>query len=238
MNRSTLLRNVVIGVVVVAILGGAIFLYATREIAAPTRNVEEVVEQLDAPTDTAGSETLFRVSQEESTAEYNIDEVLNGSAIVVVGTTNEVAGDILINTSDLSQSQIGEISINARTFETAESRRDNSVARFILQSENAANEFITFEPTSLTALPTIAEIGDTVEFQVTGDLTVAGGTFPVTFDVAATLESDARLVGSAETTVNHADLGLTINAPPFVASIGETVTLKFNFVANAVTEAA
>src|SRR6185436_20366561 len=101
----------------------------------------------------------------------NIYEQLNGNDKTVVGTTSEVAGDILLNLSDLSQSEIGEISINARTFATDDDRRDNSVARFILQSESDANEFITFKATSISSLSGSATVGDTLTFQVTGDLT-------------------------------------------------------------------
>jgi hypothetical protein len=56
----------------------------------------------------------------------------------------------------------------------------------------------------------------------------------VTFDVSAILESDERLVGSAETTVLRSDFNLTIPDVPFVANVGEDVTLKLDFVANAV----
>jgi polyisoprenoid-binding protein YceI len=221
-------------VAVVAVVSLAAFFYLTREIAAPSTDVQDSAVQLETA-DVSSSEVLFRISQVESQVEYNIFEVLNGADKTVVGTTNQVAGDILLNLSDLSQSQIGEISINARTFATDEDRRDNAVARFILQSETDANEFITFQPTSISGLPDSAGVGDTVEFQVTADLTIAGVTQEVSFNVNATLESEEQLVGHAETIVQRSDFNLNIPDVPFVANVGDDVTLKIDFVANAVS---
>ena len=224
-------RSIQLALVVVVLVGGistAAFFYLTREIAAPSTDVQDTVEQLE----TSGDEIVFRISQDESQVEYNIYELLNGADKTVVGTTAEVAGDILVNLSDPSQSELGEISINARTFATDEDRRDNAVARFILQSET--NEFITFQPTSVTGLPDAVSEGNTLELQVAGDLTIAGVTEEVIFDVTATLESDERLVGSAETTVLRSAFNLTIPEVPFVANVGDDVTVKLDFVANAV----
>ncbi len=218
-------------VAVIAILSIGAFLYLTRSIAAPSIAIQDSVTQLDTAA-TSTSETVYRISQDASAAEYNIFEVLNGSDKTVVGTTDQVAGDILINLTDPSQSQIGDISIDARTFATDDTRRDNSVARFILQSEDDANEFITFTTTSISGLSTESmNVGDTIEFTVTGDLTIAGTTKSATFTVTATLESADKLVGHAETTVLRSDYNLTIPSVPFVANVGDEVTLKLDFVA-------
>jgi polyisoprenoid-binding protein YceI len=186
----------------IAVAGVGSFFYLTRDIAAPTENVQASVAQIDT-SEATGSEAVFRNSQADSQAEYNISEVLNGSDKLVVGTTNQVAGDLLLNLSNPSASEIGAISINARTFATDSDRRDNAVARFILRSEDAANEFITFEPTSTSGLPESLNVGDTASFQVTGNLTVSGISGEVTFDVAATLASEGQLTGHAETTIER-----------------------------------
>ncbi len=223
-------------VALVAVISIGAFFYLTREIAAPSQDIQVSVQQLET-SDTSGSEVVFRISQDESQVGYTINEVLNGADKTVIGTTTEVAGDILLNLSDLSQSEIGEISINARTFATDDDRRDNSVARFILQSESDENEFITFVPTSMSALPESAAVGDTLEFEVKGDLTIAGLTQAITFDVTATLESEDQLVGTAQTAVNYADFNLSIPDVPFVASVEDSVVLTLDFVANAVDTA-
>ncbi len=229
MGKGVRLAMAMAAVVVIFSIGA--FLYLTRSVAAPTIAIQDSVAEISAA-DVSTNETVFRISQDDSTVEYNIFEVLNGSDKTVVGTTDQVAGDILINLSDPTQSEMGDISINARTFATDDTRRDNSVARFILQSEDDANQFITFKTTSVSGLTTTPiAVGDSVEFTVTGDLTIAGTTQSATFTVTTTLESADKLVGSAETTVLRSDFGLTIPSVPFVANVGDQVTLKLNFVA-------
>lgn len=235
MRRS--LQIVIVVVAAVAVLSISAFMYLTREIAAPSTDVQSTVQELET-SDTSGSETVYRISSEESTVTFTIEEVLNGADKTVVGTTSEVAGDILVNTSDTSATEVGEISINARTFKTDDDRRNNAIARFILQSEDAANEFITFTPTSVSGLPESLAVGDTAELEITGNLTIAGTTNEVTFTASATLESAEKLVGEAETTINYADFGLSIPDVPFVANVEDTVILSINFVANAVIDAA
>ena len=224
--------RIAIGVAaVVAILSIGAFFYLTRGVAAPSVAIQDSVAQLDTA-DTSANQVVYRISQTDSQVEYNIAEVLNGADKTVVGTTTQVAGDILIDLTDPTQSQIGDISIDARTFATDDTRRDNSVARFILQSESDANEFITFKTTSISGLPISSiVVGDSIEFQVTGDLTISGTTRQATFTVKATLESADKLIGSAETTVQRSDYNLTIPSVPFVANVGNDVTLKISFVA-------
>ncbi len=75
-----------------AVSGVGGFLYLTREIAAPSQNVQTSVQQLDA----SDGAVVFRIVQDESQAIYEIAEVLNGNDKLVQGTTDQVAGDILL----------------------------------------------------------------------------------------------------------------------------------------------
>ena len=188
--------------------------------------------QLDA----SGEAQVFRISQDESQASFTIDEVLNGADKTVVGTTGEVAGDIKIDLNAPAASEMGQIRINARTLQTDSSRRDGAISRFILQSGQEDNEFIEFQPTALNSLPESANIGDTVEFQVVGDLTVSGTTQEVIFDATVDLASADQINGSAQTTVMYADFNLSIPSVPQVASVADEVILGIKFVANRVVE--
>lgn len=218
-------------VAVVAILSVSAFLYLTREIAAPSTDIAASVQPVATAANT--DEVIFSITQEGTTAEYNIYELLNGSDKTVVGTTDQVAGEIALDLTDLSRSQIGQLRINARTFATDNDRRDNAVARFILQSENDANEFILFQPIMISGLSGSAGMGDSVQFQVTGDLTIAGVRQSVTFDVTASLGSAEQLTGHAEAVISRGDFNLNIPSVPFVANVGDEVTLKLDFVASA-----
>jgi len=219
---------------IIATISIGSFFYLTRGIAAPTGDIQESTQELTT-TEANSSQTIYRIAQADSQVTYTIQEVLNGTDKTVVGANSQIAGDILVNMSAPSESQIGELRINARTFATDDTRRDNSVARFILQSESDANQYIVFTPTSTSGLPDNIKVGDQLALKVTGRLTIAGVTKTVTFDVTASLKSQDQLTGKAEMTIPRADFNLTIPNVPFVANVSDTVLLNMNFVANAVT---
>lgn len=184
-----------------------------------------------------GGRALFRISEEGSEARFHIEEVLLGNPTTVIGTTRRVAGDVIVDFDNPAASQVGAIAVNVRTLRTDQEFRDQSIRGQILNTSTAGNEFATFTPTQLSGLPEqpIA-IGDTIEFQITGDLTLKGTTNPVTFDASVTLVSETRLEGTAQVEIAYADYGITINAPPQVAGVGETVILELAFVAERVEE--
>lgn len=221
--------------VVIAVVAIALIAYLLRPLEEPSEDVQENTEQLSAESAEA---VVYRISQEGSQVEFNINEVLGGRDNTVVGISNEVAGDILVDMADPAASEVGQIRINARTFATDSGRRDSSIGRFILQSENDEFEFIEFQPTELMGLPENVVVGDTVEFQITGDLTIKGTTNAVTFDATVSLVSEDQITGHAETTVLYPDFGLSIPSVPSVSSVEDEVILKIDFVANRVADEA
>jgi Uncharacterized conserved protein len=228
-------------------------LWATGGDATPSRDVREVAPTLSLeeaapapeateppPTEAAANpaaapaaqRALYRITEDGSQARYKIDETLLGNRITVVGATARVAGDIIVDFASPAQSQVGVIAVNARTFRTDQEFRDQAVRGQILQTSRPENEFITFEPTSYSGLPAgPAAVGDTLDFQITGNLTVRGVTRQVTFDVSVTVEAEERIRGTATTTILYRDFGIGINAPPTVSDIADEVTLEIDFVA-------
>lgn len=172
--------------------------------------------------------TIYQINQSESQVRFNIFELLRGQPKDVIGVSNQVAGQVAVNLADLSAAQIGEIVINARTLETDDSRRNQAIRNRILFTDQY--EFITFKPTQISGLSGSAAPGQSFTFQVTGDLTIKNITQPMTFDVTVTVESPERLVGSAKATLNRADFELVVPSVPFVANVGETITLEIDFV--------
>lgn len=246
-------------IVIAAVVGGAVFWFlpGNPELSA---DVNEDVERIaDAPeieaavtttpepeTETsvgegedeqeAGESIVFRIDSERSQVEFNIDEVLRGEDFTVVGVTNQVAGDIRVDFSNPTASEIGEILINARALETDASGRDRAMRNFILLSAQDENEFISFEPTALENLPETVSVSDEITFQVIGDLTIIDTTQEVTFDVTLTVNSEKEIEGIGETTVLYQDFNITIPSVPFVASVEDDVILKIDFVAIAVDD--
>ena len=151
-------------------------------------------------------------------------------------STNQVAGDFIIDFADLAASQLGPVRINVRTLRTDEERRDRAIRSRILESASDQYEFTTFEPVRLEGLPGSLELGQTVPFQIIGNLAIRDITREVTFDAELTVVSADRVEGTAVTTILREDYSLTVPNVPFVASVDEDVLLGIRFVAVAVPQ--
>ena len=173
----------------------------------------------------------FVILAQESEARFIINEELFGQPKTVVGTTNALSGELTVDRANPSASVIGPIQIDAGTFVTDNNRRNGAIQRFILQSSR--HRFITFNPTALSGLPDAAAIGDEIQFEITGDLTVRDITAPVLFTVTMQIVSESELRGSATTVVARDTFNLTIPQVPSVANVGEEFIVEFDFVARA-----
>jgi len=175
------------------------------------------------------SAILAQIVPAESEVRFVLDEVLNNQDVTVVGSTNQVAGELSVDVDDPSATRIGTIQINARTLATDNDFRNRAIQNRILETETY--EYITFVPTEIVGLPDSSEVGQSYTFQIVGDLTIRDVTQQVTFDVTATPESESRLTGTASATINYADWGISILSVPQVASVDEAVRLEIDFVA-------
>ncbi len=173
----------------------------------------------------------FVIVAEESEARFIIDEQLLGQPKTVIGTTNALSGELTVDTANPAASAIGTIQIEAGTFVTDNDRRNSAIRRFILQSNQY--QFITFTATELMGLPDTIAVGDDVDFEVTGDLTVRDMSQPVLFIVTMQVVSESELRGTAATIVVRDDFELTIPQVPSVANVGEEFIVEFDFVARA-----
>ncbi len=241
MNRNTQIGIAAGAVVLVIILG--VWLYTsvqgdTQPASGPITAIPLATSAPTTPPDanptaptapTANDLLRFQIVQSESTATFTIDEVLNGSPFTVVGTTDQVAGEIAVNPADLSSAQIGTITVNARTLATDSERRDRAIKNAILNTDTY--EFISFAPTSITGLSGSGTPGTPYTFQINGDLTIRDTTLPVVFTATITADSTSRLSGTATATINHADFGIAIPSVPMVASVSEQVLIAINLVA-------
>lgn len=205
------------------------------EKAEPTEETELTEESTEESTTTSSSESVaFEINPEQSSARFELDEDLRGNRITVVGTAEEVAAQILFDPADLSSAQIGTVLVNARTFATDNNFRNRAIHNRILFT--ADYEFITFEPTELVGLPASADVGDTIEFQIVGDLTIVEVTREATFDAVVTAVDDETLEGSASSVILLTDYELEIPQVPNVANIEEELELYLDFVAVAVDD--
>lgn len=179
----------------------------------------------------APSVALFRIVPEQSEVRFILTEDLRGVPTTVVGVTDQVAGDIAVDFATPANSRIGMIRINVRTLTTDNGNRNNAIRAQILQSNRDEYEFSEFTPTAITGLPERIEPGQTVTFQIVGELKVRNIVRSVMFDAEVTLAADDRLEGTAKTSVLRSDYNLTIPNVPSVANVSETVELEIDFVA-------
>ncbi|MCB0078945.1 MAG: YceI family protein [Anaerolineales bacterium] len=241
-------------------LVGAYFVYTTlrpaEEASAPisalplqssataATSVEESAEAAMAETPQAAVPTaegeatnepeavIYEIDPQSSTVSFTIDEVLNGAPKTVVGTTDQVAGQILLNLSDPSKSEVGVIQVNARTFVTDNNNRNNAIKNRILSTNDY--EFLTLTPTRLDGLPAAINNDDSYRFTLTGDLTIRDITRETVWEVTVTPSAQGQLIGTASTTVVYADWNIAIPSVPAVASVEDTVLLQIDFTANPV----
>jgi len=223
MTKRILLFGAVLALMVLGASGCGLL----SEPAAPSGELEAAPVQAE----TSGDATVYTIEPLTSKVRFELDEVLRGNPVTVVGVSDQVTGEIAADLNDLSTAQVGEVQINARSLATDNNFRNRAINNKILQT--GAFEFITFAPTGTSGLSGSAAVGDTVEFTIDGDLTIRDITQPVTFNVVAVPVSDSQLEGTASAVVQRADYGLVIPNVPDVADVEEEVELYIDFVANA-----
>lgn len=181
-----------------------------------------------------GQAVLYRFAAGEGKASFAVDEILNNAPFTAVGITDEVAGDVIIDWSSPSDSQLGTIVVNARTLETDNPFRDRAIRNSVLESGQDEYEFITFAPTELRGLPAQIAVGETVDFEVVGDLTIREITLSTVWAASVTLTSMEQVSGSASTEVLRSDYDLQIPSVPRVAGVDDDVLLTIEFTAQVV----
>ncbi len=179
------------------------------------------------------NETAFTIDPSSSQASFTIHENHFGQPNDVLGATNQVSGEILVNKQDPAQSRLGQIRVDLSTLVTDNDLRNRTLQGRILETGDTANKYATFTATSLKGMPSTVAVGQTIHFQVLGNLTIHGVTRSATFDVTLTAQSATALKGQATTTVRYKDFNITIPPVPSVSDVAETTTLALTFTAQA-----
>jgi len=183
-----------------------------------------------APTATG---KVFTIDASASQASFATHEVLLGQPKAVVGTTNGVSGQILVDQSAPGQSSVGQIRVDLTGLATDNEMRNQTIQNRILETANPSNQYAVFVTKSISGLPSSIAIGQKVSFTLAGDLTIHQVTRSVTFSATATLTSATQLTGQAQTTVRSSDYNIAIPNVPNVSDVSDTVTLALAFTANA-----
>ena len=181
----------------------------------------------------AAGQTVLTLDPSRTQATFTINEVLLGNPNTVVGSTNQVTGQILIDPNDPSKSRVGQIRVDMSTLVTDNDMRNHTLQGRILETGDPSNQYATFDPTSYKGLPSTIAAGQTVTFQVTGNLTIHGVTKAETFDITLTATSATQVAGKATTTVRYQDFNISIPNVPSVSDVSDNVVLALTFTAQA-----
>ncbi len=208
---------------------------AEEATAVPAQEEPAAAEEPPAPQpetqETAAGLQAFRIVPEGTEARFYINEVLLGQPKTVIGVTSDVTGEVRVDPQNPGSAEIAAITINARDLTTDSDRRNGAIRRFILQSERDEYQYIVFEPVSVEGLPASVAVGDSFQFQVSGNLTVRDVTNPVTFDMTVTPASESEISGIGTAIVNYPDFGLAIPEVPSVTGVEDEVRLEIEFQA-------
>ena len=221
---------VVAALMIVGAIVGAIYVFG----AGGGNSATSAHGTVTVPTLTASADTtVFAIDSSSSKATFTIDEILFGKPNTVVGETNQVAGQIAINTKDPSQSRLGEIKVDVSALTTDNPLRNQTLRGRILETDDPSNQYATFVAQSISGLPSSVAVGQEVSFKITGALTVHGVTKAATFDATVKVVSEKQITGQAQTTVKYSDFNIAVPDVPSVTGLGDTVKLAIDFTANA-----
>ena len=168
---------------------------------------------------------------EGTEARYRIDEGFMGRDITVVSATPLVTGTVQFDRNDPLSTSVGTITIDARDLKGDRRARDRVVVRRILNAGLDKYRYITFEPTAVAGMPSLVQVGDTLELQITGMLRVRNGRQEAVFDTTVTVVSETELQGLASTTIRWRDYSLRIPSWPGVSWVADEVILELAFTA-------
>ena len=201
----------------------------TEEVAEDTEQEMEAEEP-----EVAGGQGVFTIVPAESQARFLIGEVLAGNAIVVVGATNGVEGQILVEYANPQAATMSAVQVDMSSLETDNGFRNSAIHGRILETENPDFRYATFEGTGFEGLPESVTVGQPFDVQITGNLTIHGVNREETFSATITPVSETRIEGLASLTILYEDYGVQIlRMPDQVASVEDDVTLELEFVAEA-----
>lgn len=217
---------------VLVIAGGGFFAYIWISGGSGEASAAAQAERIESQ---EPEQVVYEVVDARSEARFIIEEVLRGEPNTVVGRTDQIDGSIAVQ-FDPAMVEIGQFVINVRTIRTDDEVRDRTIRTLILESNKDEFEFSTFNPTAVAGVPEVIEVGDRLDLDVTGDLTVRDVTSEVTFDMTLTVQSEEEITGTASTTILWEDFDITIpyvGGNSIVASVSDEVGLELEFAAGA-----
>jgi polyisoprenoid-binding protein YceI len=184
----------------------------------------------------AGSARTFVILPEESEAAYIVAEEFLSGAVQrlgqllgltdTIGRTQDVEGELVLDLSAANPLVSGEFVVDLRTLTSDDSRRDNRIRDEWLQSSQYP--LAEFVATAVENFPASYSEGQTITFQLLGDMTIREITQPVRFDVTATLSGNS-ITGTATAEMRMTDFGFNPPAMANLFTVADEFTVEITF---------
>ena len=203
------------GVVLVIIVAGMIYTARFASTANQTHTAPGAVTATGTPIPSNGLQA-FQIVPAQTTASYSVYENLifqNKPNNDAIGTTHSVKGRFKIRTGVSPLVASMNITVDLSTLQSDAQRRDNFIKQHALETDTYP--YATFISVSTQGLPASYSDGQTVHFQLTGNLTMHGKTNKEVFDVQGKVVGKA-ITGMATSTIYMTDFGIE---PPNLANI-------------------
>ncbi len=215
-------------VIIIVVVTGMIHNSQQTTAATSTHTAPGIATSTSSPIPASQLET-FKIVPSKTTASYSVFENLifqNKPNNDAIGTTNSVQGNFGIKKGSAPAVSAMNITVDLRTLKSDSDRRDHYIQQNSL--ETSTYPTATFVSTDTQGLPTTYTDGQTIKFQLVGNMTMHGKTNKETFDVQGTVSGDT-ITGTATSTIFMTDFGIQ---PPNLANIAISqnkvvITLKF-----------
>ena len=203
------------GLVLVIIIAGIMYTAHFASAVNQPHTAPGAATATGTPIPSTGLQT-FQIVSAQTTASYSVYENLifqNKPNNDAVGTTHSVQGNFKIKTGASPLVAGMNITVDLRTLQSDSQRRDNYIQQNTLQTDTYP--YATFVSVSTQGLPASYSDGQTVHFQLTGNLTMHGKTNKEVFDVQGKVVGNT-IMGTATSTIYMTDFGIQ---PPNLANI-------------------
>ncbi len=221
-----------VGLVLVVIAAGLLYSAHFASTVNQPHTAAGAITVTTTPIPSTGLET-FQIVPAQTTASYSVFEDLiiqNKPSNDAIGTTHSVTGNFKIRSSGSPLVAGMNITVDLRTLQSDASMRDHYIQRNTLETDTYP--YATFVSVSTQGLPASYSDGQTVHFQLIGNLTLHGKTNKEVFDVQGKVTGNT-ITGTATSTIYMTDFGIQ---PPNLANIAiaqNKVVVTINFVAQA-----
>ncbi len=179
--------------------------------------------------DSGGGEGVVFALSEGTVARYKVEEVLANTGFkVATGETTDVSGTVVFDSDGSVVADESRIAVQAATLQTDSDRRDGYVRNRTLETDTYPEVvFVTRSFDGLSA--PIADVTGSMDFTITGDLTVKDQTREVTWDAMADFAADGTVSGTASVEFTFDDFGMDKPGVRVVLSVEDTIRLELDF---------